>query len=391
MDARSFAQQLVGALQNHGLLEGRPALAPALEALREKVMGRPDDLAFVDELLSRAAPPSVTPQGRAGPTPSFSGPIRLLLLAANPMRTPRLRLDEEVRTIEERLREAQALARFIVQSEWAVREKDLSRILLERRPHLVHFSGHGEQGGELVLEDPSGNPRPVAPSRLAELFSILREQVPVQGVVLNACWSEAQARALVEQGGVPWVIGMERPVQDRAAIAFAAGFYRGIAFDQPIQTAFALGVHEMEGDFPEEASNPHYLPAAGVGPTTTYVEVAARAAPPASGVSRHLRPSPGPSAPPPATPAAPKPTSTPPADSATLRALLVAAFSDDELTTFCYDWFHPLYEDFASGMTKGQKIQRLMEFCEHRGETARLLAAVRQANPTQYARFFGAG
>ena len=65
----------------------------------------------------------------------------------------------------------------------------------------------------------------------------------------------------------------------------------------------------------------------------------------------------------------------------------MAAFSDEELTTFCYDNFRPVYEEFATGMSRTQKVQRLVETCERRGEMAELLARVERANPYQYNRF----
>lgn len=77
--------------------------------------------------------------------------------------------------------------------------------------------------------------------------------------------------------------------------------------------------------------------------------------------------------------------------SETVRALLMAAFSDGELTTFAFDHFRPVYDDFASGMARSAKVQRLVEYAEQRGETARLLALVRQANPYQYGRVMGEG
>ena len=46
----------------------------------------------------------------------------------------------------------------------------------------------------------------------------------------------------------------------------------------------------------------------------------------------------------------------------------MAAFSDEELTTFCYDNFRPVYEEFTTGMSRTQKTQRLVETCERRGE-----------------------
>ena len=70
-----------------------------------------------------------------------------------------------------------------------------------------------------------------------------------------------------------------------------------------------------------------------------------------------------------------------------MRDLLTAAFSDGELTTLCFDHFRQVYEDFASGMSKGDKILRLLDHCIRHEQIEALLAAVQRANPTQYERF----
>jgi hypothetical protein len=74
-------------------------------------------------------------------------------------------------------------------------------------------------------------------------------------------------------------------------------------------------------------------------------------------------------------------------NTAALRDLLGAAFSNEELTTLCFDHFRPVYEEFAGGMSKGQKIQRLLDYCLRREQVDDLLAAVREANPVQYRRY----
>jgi hypothetical protein len=50
-------------------------------------------------------------------------------------------------------------------------------------------------------------------------------------------------------------------------------------------------------------------------------------------------------------------------NTAAIRDLLSAAFNDEELTTLCFDHFRPVYEEFAGGMSKGQKVQRLLDYC----------------------------
>jgi len=72
---------------------------------------------------------------------------------------------------------------------------------------------------------------------------------------------------------------------------------------------------------------------------------------------------------------------------AAIRELLTAAFSDDELTTLCFDHFRPVYQEFSAGMSFGQKIQRLLDYGERYQQVEKLLAIVRERNPAQYARF----
>lgn len=86
--------------------------------------------------------------------------------------------------------------------------------------------------------------------------------------------------------------------------------------------------------------------------------------------------------------------STPPAaagaggwNTVAIQALLTAAFSDGELTTLCFDHFHAVYETFGTGMTKGQKIQLLLDHCVRQQELENLLERVKERNPAQYARF----
>jgi len=81
------------------------------------------------------------------------------------------------------------------------------------------------------------------------------------------------------------------------------------------------------------------------------------------------------------------PTPAPASNTAAVRELVMAAFGDEELTTFCYDNFRPVYEEFTIGMSRTQKTQRLVETCDRRGEIEKLLAGVARANPYQYDRF----
>src|SRR3954451_6446443 len=163
--------------------------------------------------------------------------IKVLFLAANPAGTQPLKLDEEIRRITAKVRAAEYRDSLELVSRWAVRPDDLLQALLELQPHVVHFSGHGSFAAELILLDDRGNPKPVSKDALVHLFRTLKDNVRV--VVLNACYSRAQAETLTES--VDCTVGMNRPIGDAAAIVFAASFYRAIGFGRSAKEAFELG------------------------------------------------------------------------------------------------------------------------------------------------------
>jgi esterase/lipase superfamily enzyme len=179
---------------------------------------------------------------------------RLLIVAANPIETDRLRIDEEVRLIKERLNESEPGRNYKVEAEWAVRATDLSKFLMQHEPVIVHFSGHGNPTGDIVLEDEFGRARPLAANRLANLFEILKGST--ECIVLNACYSLETAKILANYVGC--VVGMEKSIGDPSALRFAAGFYRGIAFGRDYHLAFRLGCNEIDLAALPDASIPHF-------------------------------------------------------------------------------------------------------------------------------------
>jgi hypothetical protein len=74
-------------------------------------------------------------------------------------------------------------------------------------------------------------------------------------------------------------------------------------------------------------------------------------------------------------------------NTAAIRDLLIAAFSDEELTPLCFDHFRPVYENLSTGMTKGQKIQLLLDYCVRQQGLEELLKRIKERTPAQYARF----
>lgn len=158
----------------------------------------------------------------------------ILFLAANPKGSLQLRLDEEVREIDAGLHRAKRREQFVLQQRWAVRTRDIQRAMLDFKPQIVHFSGHGEGGEGLVLEDETGKPKFVDADALAGLFELFSNRV--ECVVLNACYSEVQAEAIARH--IPYVIGMNKAIGDKAAIEFAVGFYDALGAGESVEFAY---------------------------------------------------------------------------------------------------------------------------------------------------------
>jgi hypothetical protein len=161
----------------------------------------------------------------------------ILFLAANPKNTAPLRLDQELRDIGEGLQRAQKRDQFNLEQRWAVRPRDIQRAMLDLGPNILHFSGHGEGEAGLVFEDEIGNPKLVDGEALAGLFELFADQLNC--VVLNGCYTEVQAKAIAQH--IPYVIGMNKAIGDKAAITFAVGFYDALGAGRDVEFAFKLG------------------------------------------------------------------------------------------------------------------------------------------------------
>ncbi len=169
-------------------------------------------------------------------------PKTILFLAANPKNTSQLGLDDEVREIEIGLQRSRYRDLFELKQRWAVSPREMQRSIEDLKPHIVHFSGHGVGEDGLALEDENGDVKLVQAEALAQLFRLFVAPFtnpPVECVLMNACYSEVQAEAIAAH--VPFVIGMNKAVGDKAAREFAVGFYDALGAGREIPIAFEFG------------------------------------------------------------------------------------------------------------------------------------------------------
>jgi hypothetical protein len=249
------------------LPESTPRL-PASKKMQNEIKRRIDERLKIDpdyfprfqvEKVATAEPKDAPVPPRPSPT-GGKQMIKILFLAATPEDEVKLNVEEEAREVNYRIRLGARGDRFKLEKEFAVRTSDLTDHLLNYKPTIVHFSGHGSEYNEIILLDNNGRGKPVSGKALKRLFNALKDNI--RCVVLNACYSEWQAQAIAEH--IDCVIGMSDSISDQAAINFSSAFYGALAFGRDVKTAFEVGLSEIaidldslgEEDIPKLLSSP---------------------------------------------------------------------------------------------------------------------------------------
>ena len=163
-------------------------------------------------------------------------PRTILILSSTPRDMAPLRVHEEVREIEDAIRRARYRDEYQVVVRLGLRARDMHRALLDHRPAIVHFSGHGHGELGVVLEDDSGDSLIVSSSHLAHILGLFAHDI--ECVLLNACHSQAQVEAIARH--IPFVVGMSQVLHDRAAVTFASAFYEALANGNSVPFAHEL-------------------------------------------------------------------------------------------------------------------------------------------------------
>jgi hypothetical protein len=193
--------------------------------------------------------------------------IKVLLLTADPFPETALRLGREVKAIDNKIQKAGASARFDLRSHVEVEVQDIQDLLLRHRPQIVHFAGHGDGSGGIVVGDELGQPKKVARVGLDATFRALEN--PPRVIILNACGRLTANDP--EDYVVDVMIEMNDEISDVSAIYFAESFYGALAADprttlRKVETAFKLGVARLKMEDRPDAMAPVLRIRPGVDP-----------------------------------------------------------------------------------------------------------------------------
>ncbi|NJL46415.1 MAG: CHASE2 domain-containing protein [Leptolyngbyaceae cyanobacterium SM2_5_2] len=234
--------------------------------------------------------------------------IKVLFLEANPKTQTHLRINKEIREVKKTLRSAKHPDRIEINQLGAVRVEDFTSELLEYKPRIVHFSGHGERSsqsesiyspseksghsrasstksksrrkpstsikseGGLIFEDevfvePESEEEPetnitkivhrLVPPAKSEVLQDLDS--PVECVVLNGCHTEETARKINQH--VRFVISMRDEIPDEDAVIFSKYFYQALGAGNSIKFAFDAAQKQIsDPSLPVWLENPDIRP-----------------------------------------------------------------------------------------------------------------------------------
>jgi nucleoid-associated protein YgaU len=182
------------------------------------------------------------------PTLRVEPPLRILMAIAAPTDRQGLQVGEEIAQLDHALNGLSEKGQVnTIRLDHASLES-LDNALLQSKPHILHFIGHGDfidNEGFLVLEsDEFPGKSDIITGR--QLAVLLRNHLSsLRLVFLNSCMGATASRSdpfggvaqnLIRRG-IPAVIAMQFPIPDKAAVSLSKHFYRYLAAGQPVDTA----------------------------------------------------------------------------------------------------------------------------------------------------------
>lgn len=171
---------------------------------------------------------------------SPSGKVRTLVIQANPPDTAPLETNVEQRNLDAALwaslqRDLFAPPAFLP----AMRVDDLATALRRHRPHILHYMGHGDGRGGLLLNAPGDEEFQILPAAaFAETLQAYQAEAEeaVRLVVLAGCHTARTAELL--SATVPCVFGIDGAIGDLAVRnVFTPALYAALGDGRSVQNA----------------------------------------------------------------------------------------------------------------------------------------------------------
>jgi hypothetical protein len=187
--------------------------------------------------------------------------LRILFLSADPVDGDRNQVQEEFDDIHSSLRSVLREEELYTHISGATSLKDLQRNFLDHSPNVVHFSGHGSESGKLVFKNPSSGKGEAATIQdIAGVFKL--DATRISCVVLNACYTEEQAKAIAEY--INCTIGVSNDISNSTSRIYSSIFYLALAKSRSIEEAHERGLLQLKYEKKPVENFIHLNPKRGV-------------------------------------------------------------------------------------------------------------------------------
>lgn len=181
---------------------------------------------------------------KIGHLPTDKPATKILMLAANPIMAKGLRLNTEANAIDKALRLSYQRSGWKFEQEHEVKRDEILGKIVEHRPQILHFSGHGDYEGIVVLDEHELAIRLHNEDLVSMMQLVLRRKIDLKLLLLNCCKSAELAKATSTV--VPYAIGTTGLVLDRSSTVFASSFYQSLFIEDNIPIAFDFACLQLK-------------------------------------------------------------------------------------------------------------------------------------------------
>src|SRR5262249_17723253 len=116
-------------------------------------------------------------------------------------------------------------------------------------PHVIHFSGHGSESGEVLFLNDQRKVEKVGVDEVARLLRVCSLDA-ARCAVMNFCYSGATAKETVRAPStdIQCAVGVEDRIDADDALQLSAGFYGALGSGRTVARAFVEGVSRLPAD-----------------------------------------------------------------------------------------------------------------------------------------------
>jgi hypothetical protein len=167
--------------------------------------------------------------------------MKILYLASNPTEQISLSLEREMTELQRRLMAVDKLGSIVFKPLPYLKIDELTTVISDFCPDVVHISVHGERRG-VLFADGQDIEKFVSNEQFVAHFRAVKSKPKL--VYLSACEGETLAQLLSEV--VPFVLGMTDKVTNEAAIRSAVKFYEWLGSGSTIREAVDISQPLLE-------------------------------------------------------------------------------------------------------------------------------------------------